>query len=187
MVPEPKSVPEMHTRRVTALPMTDPLGLAPNSCARTAEARPQPLFLACHRVIWCFQANIKPGRRRGRACAEDERAAADHMGGQRCRLSCVEAGPVAWSCGPTHAYQGVGRRWWKARAPDDGRRTCGTTLGRGIRPALSLFSLLDAAPCGETPPAAGRRLGPHGRIRTLHGATDTSNNRGARSDRWLRP
>ena len=27
---------------------------------------------------------------------------------QRCRLSCVEAGPAAWSCGPTHAYQGVG-------------------------------------------------------------------------------
>ena len=23
---------------------------------------------------------------------------------QRCRLSCVEAGPAAWSCGPTHAY-----------------------------------------------------------------------------------
>ena len=41
---------------------------------------------------------------------KDERAEADHMGGQRCRLSCVESGPAAWSCGPTHACQGVGRR-----------------------------------------------------------------------------
>ena len=41
---------------------------------------------------------------------KDERAEADHMGGQRCRLSCVEAGPAARSCGPTHACQGVGRR-----------------------------------------------------------------------------
>jgi len=70
---------------------------------------------------------------------KDERAAADLMGGQRCRLSCVEAGPAAWSCGPTHAYQGVGRRQWTASAAADGQMTCGTTLGRGIRPALSLF------------------------------------------------
>ena len=55
-------------------------------------------------------------------------------------------------------------------APADGRRTCGTTLGRGTRPALSLFW---TPPCGEGPPPAGRRSGPHGRIRTLHGATDT--------------
>ena len=41
---------------------------------------------------------------------KDERAEADHMGGHRCRLSCVECGPAARSCGPTHACQGVDRR-----------------------------------------------------------------------------
>ena len=80
-----------------------------------------------------------------RHALKDERAAADHMGGHRCRLSCVEARPAAWSCGPTHACQGVGRRQWTARVPADGRRTCGTTLGRGIRPALNLFW---TPPCG---------------------------------------
>ena len=103
-----------------------------------------------------------PGRYRARTPAarhvlKDERAEADHMGGQRCRLSCVEAGPAAWSCGPTHACQGVGRRKWTARAPAYGRRTCGTTLERGIRPALSLFW---TPPCGEGPPPAGRRRWP---------------------------
>ena len=100
---------------------------------------------------------------------KDERAEADHMGGQRCRLSCVETGPAAWSCGPTHACEGAGRRQWTTSATADGRRTCGTPLGRGTRPALSLFW---TPPCGEGPPPAGRRLGPHGRIRTLPGATD---------------
>ena len=61
------------------------------------------------------------------------------MGGHRRRLSWVESGPTAWSCGPTHACQGVGCRYCGVSVPDNGRRTCGTTLGRGIRPALSLF------------------------------------------------
>ena len=73
----------------------------------------------------------------GVSTVKDERAEADHMGGQRCRLSCVEAGPAAWSCGPTHACEGAGRRQWTAGTPADGRRTCGTPLGRGIRPALN--------------------------------------------------
>ena len=132
---------------------------------------------------------VLPGRYRARTPAarhvlKDERAEADHMGGQRCRLSCVEAGPAAWSCGPTHACQGVGRRQWTARAPADGRRTCGTTLGRGTRPALSLFW---TPPCGEGPPPAGRRSGPHGRIRTLPGAKDIYRSSSARLYRGLRP
>ena len=56
-----------------------------------------------------------PSRYRARTPAarhvlKDERAEADHMGGQRCRLSCVESGPAARSCGPTHACGGAGRR-----------------------------------------------------------------------------
>ena len=130
-----------------------------------------------------------PSRHTARTPAErhvlkDERAAADHMGGHRCRLSCVEAGPAAWSCGPAHACQGVGRRQWTARAPADGRRTCGTTLGRGTRPALSLFW---TPPCAEGPPPAGRRSGPHGRIRTLPGAKDIYRSSSARLYRGLRP
>ena len=70
---------------------------------------------------------------------KDERAEADHMDGHRCRFSCLECGPAARSCGPTHACQGVVRQHWKARSPYNGRRTCGTTLERGTRPALSLF------------------------------------------------
>ena len=95
-----------------------------------------------------------------RRALKDERAAADHMGGQRCRLSCVEAGPAAWPCGPTHACQGVGRRQWTARSPADGRRTCGTPLGRGIRPALSLF---------WTPPCAARVYPRPGAVRAPTG------------------
>ena len=132
---------------------------------------------------------VLPGRYRARTPAarhvlKDERAEADHMGGQRCRLSCVETGPAAWSCGPTHACEGAGRRQWTAGAPADGRRTCGTTLGRGTRPALSLFW---TPPCGEVPPPAGRRLGPHGRIRTLPGAKYIYRSWRIRSDRGLRP
>jgi hypothetical protein len=69
-------------------------------------------------------------------------------------------------------------------APADGRRTCGTTLGRGTRPALSLFW---TPPCGEGPPPAGRRLCPHGRIRTLPGVNHIYKSRVARLCSGLRP
>ena len=132
---------------------------------------------------------VFPGRYRARTPAarhvlKDERAEADHMSGQRCRLSCVETGPAARSCGPTHACEGAGRRQRTARAPADGWRTCGMSLGPGIRPALSLFW---TPPCGEGPPPAGRRSGPHGRIRTLPGAKDIYRSRSARLCRGLRP
>ena len=143
----------------------------PQISCRSASGTPSPLLaLACRQAFGRGLTAIVHGRRRERRALKDERASADHMGGHRRRLSCVEAGPAAWSCGPTHACQGVGRRQWTARAPADGRRTCGTTLGRGTRPALSLFW---TPPCAEGPPPAGRRSGPHGRIRTLPGATDT--------------
>ena len=133
---------------------------AQNSCTRTAEARRQLLVLACHRVIWCIQAATLPARRRGRACAEDDRAEAAHMGGHRCRLSCVDTGPAARPCGPTHACEGACRRQWTARATADGRRTCGTRWGRGTRPALSLFGRRLAArvhprPGAVRPPTGG--------------------------------
>ena len=132
---------------------------------------------------------VFPGRYRARTPAarhvlKDERAEADHMSGQRCRLSCVETGPAARSCGPTHACEGAGRRQRTARSPADGWRTCGMSLGPGIRPALSLFW---TPPCGEGPPPAGRRSGPHGRIRTLPGAKDIYRSRSARLCRGLRP
>ena len=157
----------------------------PQISCRSASGTPSPLLaLACRQAFGRGPTAIVHGRRRERRALKDERAEAAHMGGQRCRLSCVECGPAAWSCGPTKACQGVGRRKWMARAPTDGRRTCGTTLGRGIRPALSLFW---TPPCGEVPPPAGRRSGPHGRIRTLPDVNHIYGSRSARSDRWLRP
>ena len=132
---------------------------------------------------------VFPGRYRARTPAarhvlKDERAEADHMSGQRCRLSCVETGPAARSCGPTHACEGAGRRQRTARSPADGWRTCGMSLGPGIRPALSLFW---TPPCGEGPPPARRRLCPHGRIRTLPGVNHIYKSRVARLCSGLRP
>ena len=157
----------------------------PQISCRSASGTPSPLLaLACLQAFGRGPTAIVHGRRRERRVLKDERAEANHMGGHRCRLSCVECVPAAWSCGPTHACQGVGRRRWTARAPADGRRTSVTTLGRGTRPALSLFW---TPPCGEGPPPAGRRSGPHGRIRTPLGATDTYRSRRARMYRRLRP
>ena len=79
--------------------------------------------------------------------------------------------PVAWRFGPTQACQGVGCRYCGACVPADGRESCGRTLGRGIRPALNPLSALNDG-LGETPLAAGRRSGPHGRMRTIPGAND---------------
>ena len=183
-VPEPGAMLERPGRRARALPLTDPLGLALNACTRTAEARPQLQVPVCCRVIGRSHAAAVPGRQWRRRVLKMRGRQLITLGGQRCRLSCVEAGPAAWPCGPTHACQGVGRRHWTARAPADGRRTCGTTLGRGTRPALSLFW---TPPCGEGPPPAGRRSGPHGRIRTLPGASNISKSRSARLYRGPRP
>ena len=114
---------------------------------------------------------VLPSRYRARTPAarhvlKDERAEADHMGGHRRRLSCVESGPAARSCGPTHACQGVGCRYCGVSVPDNGRRTCGTTLGRGIRPALSLFCTPPlAARCHPRPGAVWAPTGGSGHFR----------------------
>ena len=76
---------------------------------------------------------------------------------------------MAWRFGPTHACQGVGCRYCDVSVPGNGRGSRGMTLGRGIRPALN--PLLNDG-LGETPLAAGRRSGPHGRMRTIPGAND---------------
>ena len=78
-------------------------------------------------------------------------------------------GTPAWRFGPTHVCQGVGCRYCDVSVPGDGRGSRGRTLGRGIRPALN--PLLNDG-LGETPLAAGRRSGPHGRMRTIPGAND---------------
>jgi hypothetical protein len=93
-------------------------------------------------------------------------------------------GTAAWRFGPTHVCQGVGCRYCDVSVPGDGRGSRGRTLGRGIRPALN--PLLNDG-LGETPLAAGRRSGPHGRMRTIPGANDIYRDRTARSRSWLRP
>ena len=93
-------------------------------------------------------------------------------------------GTPAWRFGPTHVCQGVGCRYCDVSVPGDGRGSRGRTLGRGIRPALN--PLLNDG-LGETPLAAGRRSGPHGRMRTIPGANDIYRDRTARSCSWLRP
>ena len=87
-------------------------------------------------------------------------------------------GTPAWRFGPTHVCQGVGCRYCDVSVPGDGRGSRGRTLGRGIRPALN--PLLNDG-LGETPLAAGRRSGPHGRMRTIPGANDIYRDRTARS------
>ena len=93
-------------------------------------------------------------------------------------------GTAAWRFGPTHVCQGVGCRYCDVSVPGDGRGSRGRTLGRGIRPALN--PLLNDG-LGETPLAAGRRSGPHGRMKTIPGANDIYRDRTARSRSWLRP
>ena len=66
-------------------------------CARPLCPRRRPQLIVCARGR---------SRRQTRAAAlthtpEHSRC---HLVVQRCRLSCVEAGPAAWSCGPTHAH-----------------------------------------------------------------------------------
>jgi hypothetical protein len=83
----------------------------PQISCRSASGTPSPLLaLACRQAFGRGLTAIVHGRRRERRTLQDERADGDHMGGQRCRLSCVECGPAAWSCGPNHACQGVIRR-----------------------------------------------------------------------------
>lgn len=83
----------------------------PQISCRSASGTPSPLLaLACRQAFGRGLTAIVHGRRRERRALQDERAEAAHMGGQRCRLSCVECGPAAWSCGPNHACQGVIRR-----------------------------------------------------------------------------
>ena len=57
--------------------MTDPLGLAQNSCTRTAEARPQLLVLACYRVVWCSAPTA----------ADDARGATGWPRGETCHVT----------------------------------------------------------------------------------------------------
>ena len=83
----------------------------PQISCRSASGTPSPLLaLACRQAFGRGLTAVVHGRRRERRALQDERAEAAHMGGQRCRLSCVECGPAAWSCGPNHACQGVIRR-----------------------------------------------------------------------------
>ena len=60
--------------------------------------------------------------------------------------------------------------------------------GRKRRPiARSQFSPSRARDPTKGERAVGRRLGPHGRIRTLPGANNIYKSRSARPSRWLRP
>ena len=91
----------------------------PQISCRSASGTPSPLLaLACRQAFGRGLTAIVHGRRRERRTLQDERADGDHMGGQRCRLSCVECGPAAWSCGPNV------RR-------DDERAVPGARMGRG--------------------------------------------------------
>jgi len=78
-------------------------------------------------------------------------------------------------------------RYCDVSVPGDGRGWRGRTLGRGIRPAFN--PLLKRRPRRDATRgrAAGRRSGPHGRIRTIPGADDIYRDRTARSRSWLRP
>ena len=66
----------------------------PQISCRSASGTPSPLLaLACRQAFGRGLTAIVHGRRRERRALQDERAEAAHMGGQRCRLSCVECGP----------------------------------------------------------------------------------------------
>ena len=69
------------------------------------------------------------------------------------------------------------------------RESCWAARGgaNGARLRAHNFRLPGPADPTKGERAAGLRLGPHGRIRTLPGANHISKSRSARSGRWLRP
>jgi len=158
-----------HYHRLTAASCVRLEQLREACCALCPLARPAPLQPHALASLDHCRARTPAARHE----LKDERAEADHMDGHRCRFSCLECGPAARSCGPTHACQGVGRRNWKARAPDDGRRTCVTTLERGTRPALNLFWTPPAARVHLRPGAVWAPPGGSGRFLALKISTRT--------------
>ena len=177
----------------------------------TAEHRPPESTSRCTRAAssLCRCAASRPpprGERRWRG--ETERSQCERARARACLLTAGVQGRCAAGASNLHWYTAAltlepdhPRRRSRSQssspspspgpdpsqvraAPADGRRTCGTTLGRGTRPALSLFP---TPPCGEGPPPARRRLCPHGRIRTLPGVNHIYKSRVARLCSGLRP
>ena len=95
-----------HYHRLTAASCVRFEQLREACCALCPLTRPAPI----QPHAWAPPDRCRARTPAVRHVLKDERAAADHMGGHRCRLSCVECGPAAWSCGPIHACQGAGRR-----------------------------------------------------------------------------
>ena len=88
---EEGALPGTPGRRVRALPMTDPLVSRPCRCAASEAAASSTCSGVPPSVLG---APWPPPCRRPdkKVCAEDDKVGADHMGGLRCRLGCVEAG-----------------------------------------------------------------------------------------------